>query len=143
MARGWRYKLGLLRFARNDRPFTLALPFQAEWDFFELPFKVLASKIVDGGDRRRDKIDKMRIKRLVSFLVALVAILTTSIFCFGLEAEDVEVLVDGDYYERIMQEFREAEKSIYVEMYMVKLEDDGYVHNVALFFSEFDLKQVV
>jgi len=73
----------------------------------------------------------MKIKRLVSFLIILVVILTTSIFCFGLKAEDVAVLVDEVYYERIMKEFKEAEKSIYVEMYMVKLEDDGYVHNMA------------
>ena len=52
---------------------------------------------------------------------------------FSLDVDDVVVLVDEDYFQRVRQELADAKESIYVEMYLAKLEQgaDGYVFKLA------------
>lgn len=68
----------------------------------------------------------------ISFLVGLVAVLAAS-FCFGLETDDIAALVDEDYFKAVQRELKAASESIYVEMYLAKLEEktEGYVFRLA------------
>lgn len=67
-----------------------------------------------------------------SLIIGLVVILATS-FCFGIESDDVTVLVDEDYFRVVLNQLHAAKESIYVEMYLVKpeKEGDGYVFKLA------------
>ncbi|MFH1563076.1 MAG: phospholipase D-like domain-containing protein [Nitrospirota bacterium] len=71
--------------------------------------------------------------RLVLVLSILLFFVIPAENIFSLNSDDVVVLVDGDYFLRLRQELANARESIYVEMYLAKLEEgaDGYVSKLA------------
>ena len=73
-----------------------------------------------------------RFSRLLVLSIILFFIVPTSNI-FSLNADDVVVLVDEDYFARLCQELANAKELIYVEMYLAKLEEgvDGYVSKLA------------
>ena len=85
----------------------------------------------DGDGKMMFRLRSYRFLSIFTLIAGLVVILAAG-FCFGIEPDDVTVLTDEGYFRTVEKEIKAAEKSIYIEMYLVKPEEkgDGYVHKL-------------